>query len=404
MMAANISRFLILLDVAMMTKYFAISNLIEAILILLFLSNRELRSELCNSIKDARVFFLFIFFLWICIACLWGQAPLSDRIEEVVSWRKLILVPFAFVLFPLQKHKELFLVVVVIVCLPYLIVSSLAYFHFIQLHGEPSHLLENHTTQSILFSSCIYITYYFLQRSSPKISFKNLIAFTIGLAFFANLIMLNTSKSGFIFFLIVIGIIVILNMVQENFKYKNQLIFILPIILTLFLSENIWMIFSESLGEFQSIEGRGFSGSTSMRYVMWMNTVSLIEASPLLGTGSGSFKIAYAELVANEEGWLGTITDDPHNQYLLIAAEQGLIGLALFILVIISVLIHLINTRAFVPAALIGGILATSLFNGHFGTFVEGRFVWLLIGVFASGSHVRLPNVISSFMANKRWD
>ena len=51
----------------------------------------------------------------------------------------------------------------------------------------------------------------------------------------------------------------------------------------------------------------------------------LIRAHPLVGTGTGGFPAAYADLV---RGNGRVATDNPHNEFLLIAAQTGLVGLA----------------------------------------------------------------------------
>ena len=64
--------------------------------------------------------------------------------------------------------------------------------------------------------------------------------------------------------------------------------------------------------------------SAGYRLEYYRNTLALIGRNPVFGTGTGSFPAAYAELVQ------GTGRDparNPHNQFLLIAVQTGLVGL-----------------------------------------------------------------------------
>ena len=64
--------------------------------------------------------------------------------------------------------------------------------------------------------------------------------------------------------------------------------------------------------------------SAGYRLEYYRNTLALIGKNPVFGTGTGSFPAAYAELVQ------GTGRDparNPHNQFLLIAVQTGLVGL-----------------------------------------------------------------------------
>ena len=65
--------------------------------------------------------------------------------------------------------------------------------------------------------------------------------------------------------------------------------------------------------------------SAGYRLEFYRNTLTLIRNHPFFGSGTGSFSAAYADLV---RGSSQVATDNPHNEFLLIAAQTGLVGLA----------------------------------------------------------------------------
>ncbi len=65
--------------------------------------------------------------------------------------------------------------------------------------------------------------------------------------------------------------------------------------------------------------------SVGERFEYFINSLKLIREHPLLGSGTGSFPAVYAQAVA-DQNMLATV--NPHNEYLLIAVQIGLIGLA----------------------------------------------------------------------------
>src|SRR5262249_6299661 len=71
----------------------------------------------------------------------------------------------------------------------------------------------------------------------------------------------------------------------------------------------------------------------------------------------------------------------PHNQFLKILGEQGLIGLAAFLFFIYRALTCRSPSpyREIAAAVLIAWCM-TSLANSHFSTFVEGRFIFFWLG------------------------
>src|SRR5205814_9338384 len=68
-----------------------------------------------------------------------------------------------------------------------------------------------------------------------------------------------------------------------------------------------------------------------VRIHFWKNTVGMIRDRPLLGVGTAGFETEYRSRVAGRTGMAGRVTADPHNQFMKIAAEQGLVGFAVFL-------------------------------------------------------------------------
>ena len=88
--------------------------------------------------------------------------------------------------------------------------------------------------------------------------------------------------------------------------------------------------------------------------------------------------------------------DDPHQQYLHIGAEHGLVGLFLFFLAIGCWLLTKVPKRPifFVAGiAVLLGTMANGLANGHFSAFVEGRFVWITVAAYLAGTQSLLPKL-----------
>lgn len=73
---------------------------------------------------------------------------------------------------------------------------------------------------------------------------------------------------------------------------------------------------------------RPAASSDGYRFEFYRNTFELIKKHPLLGTGTGSFPAVYAEQVQGS----GSIESrNPHNEFLLIAVQTGLVGLTAFL-------------------------------------------------------------------------
>jgi O-antigen ligase len=73
---------------------------------------------------------------------------------------------------------------------------------------------------------------------------------------------------------------------------------------------------------------RPASTSTGFRLEFYRNTLLIIGKNPLIGTGTGSFPSVYAAQVT---GTGQVPARNPHNEFLLITVQAGLVGLASFV-------------------------------------------------------------------------
>lgn len=73
--------------------------------------------------------------------------------------------------------------------------------------------------------------------------------------------------------------------------------------------------------------------SIGYRLEFYRNTAAIIAEHPLLGVGTGGFARAYADRVA---GTGADATSNPHNEYLMVAAQLGPLGLVLLLTLFVA--------------------------------------------------------------------
>jgi O-antigen ligase len=126
---------------------------------------------------------------------------------------------------------------------------------------------------------------------------------------------------------------------KKLFRYhKRMLIFLMAIsFCTIFL----FILFKIPLYRFSTVEISEEGTSDWIRWMAVKLTLKMFIESPLIGAGMGFFyprdlSIEYISF----EGYL--IPRDPHNLYVLLLYEGGILGFALFIISIILLLIDII--------------------------------------------------------------
>ena len=363
--------------------WFALTNLLELILLCIVLLVGSVRRAVFSA-SDVRVFFLLVFVGWVAIAMFWGQAPLAERLDELLSWRKIVLFPIALALFTTRESKLLFLNVLIFWVFAYALASWVFFIANSNASIDPAYLLENDVVQAVFFSlAALSIFILWAHGQIPENSVFWAILFVV---LTSNVFIVATGRSGYLFF--VVGFSVAAWYLATGRRVAVLGALILFTVAGFSISDRPSKMIIQGVDEVLSHgDPAAKQSSMGIRMVMWEHTIEVIEASPLLGSGSGSFYLAYADAVKDEKDWRAVVSDDPHNQYLHLWAEQGLVGLLLFCAFLLVCLASAPSGAFGVMASsLIAGIAATSMFSGHFSTFVEGRLFWILLGICLSGS------------------
>lgn len=111
------------------------------------------------------------------------------------------------------------------------------------------------------------------------------------------------------------------------------------------------------------------------RLLLWNNTLEMIKEQPVLGVGLGNWKIHFPKYqitgLRSEQGEV--FFQRPHNDYLWIASEMGMLGLLAYLLVLLSTLFYAIrtlkerskeeNSNYAVVLAMTSGLVAFMLFS-----------------------------------------
>ena len=137
----------------------------------------------------------------------------------------------------------------------------------------------------------------------------------------------------------------------------------------------ILIISATSLNVWNKITISSFTKSESAieRVKVWNKTVQLIAENPIFGVGPGNWKYQYLKYGVGdiESVAFSLVTfQKPHNDFLWILAENGLVGFLLFASILIYILILVVKARkvnlsntAKICIAFLVGLLADSFFS-----------------------------------------
>jgi len=129
----------------------------------------------------------------------------------------------------------------------------------------------------------------------------------------------------------------------------------------------------------------------NIRYYIWSGTLKLIFKKPFFGWGLGNFIFFYPYFRVKEyflQPESRHVTNHPHNEFLEIWSETGLIGLLLFLFLISFFIISVIKKREkksnILLPGIMGGIISV-LFDNIFSTNMRNpstsMYFWFLMGI-----------------------
>ncbi|RKX37264.1 MAG: hypothetical protein DRP64_17470, partial [Verrucomicrobia bacterium] len=121
----------------------------------------------------------------------------------------------------------------------------------------------------------------------------------------------------------------------------------------------------------------------------WMDTITMIKDAPLYGHGAGNYRYTFPEYRKRFKGQR-TVTGHPHNEYLELVADHGLVGFGLFALAWIYGLVWL----------LVGSLRAEKTRHAYMGFAFLGAAAGTMVHSFFDFQMHEYPNaLVFAFLA-----
>jgi len=365
-----------------------ITILFELSLLFLMLGSGALRARLIGIAREPMVLGMLAFITVVTIGLAYGIENRTEPFGIWFSWRKLLLLPMAMALFDEDRWKlrlAWVLVVATVLCALASYVGVLFDVNYYKyLNGI---VVRNHATQGIIFSVAAFAALVLLKFGPQHRVSQKLFLAAAALLLIANVVFVAGGRSGYVVLFILAVSLALGWPGLQRASFARRIGFVAGAMALTFGLLAVSPVARDRIAQgVKEIQASGQSEevtSMSERVVYMRNALRLISERPIIGYGTGSFEAAYSRLVAGKTGVDGIKAHDPHNQFVKIVAEHGLIGLAVFI----AFLGAAFRQRSRPPYRLLAlGVLVawcgTSLFSSHFSTFTEGRFLALWLGAF----------------------
>ena len=333
----------------------------------------------------------------LALAAVFSAAPLPQALAALWGWRSLLLCFVALALFDEPRTQRTVAVAMIAAAVLAVLVLTLLQ-HQVALTRDATApqlvLLRNNVTQAMFLAVGAYLACMLLVTRQFSGRAAQVLLGAAALVLLLRLLFVETGRSGHVLLLVAIAASTVLGLHGLR-RWVALLVVPLAAVMVYAASPQLQARFGKGIAELRNVARAPELTSMGVRQVMWRGTVQLITERPLRGYGLGAFAAEYSQRARSQPGWRAIASTDPHNQYLFLWVEAGLLGIAAFAWWLIAA------TRQ--PAAapyrtvavgLLAGWCVTSLFSSHFQTFNEGHLIALLLGVFLARPSVQaMPSV-----------
>lgn len=387
----SLAQILILLEFVALFFSTTATVIFELLVFLLFLGSGKLRCKLVSILRQPMVLMALALYALVSLGLVYSVAPFGVSVDMWGSWRKLLLVPLAASVFTdflwKQRLVSLFIGIMGLSAL----VSCIGFLCNVGIGKFPVGIVvHNYATQGMFFSIAMFVCLVLLRYPFSREIIPSWLLKVAASLLFLNILVITPGRSGYLALIVLILLYVYIR-VQKKRRGLVMFFALLAVLVALVMSPTARNRIFIGLDQIETYKSSSEITSMGIRMVMWKNTLGILQRfeHPVFGYGTGGFKAAYIQQVAGQEGWRGEPVGDPHNQYLRILVEYGIVGGVLFLGFIFSFFMQPVKGFFYIVA--VGGVIVwscTSMFSSHFTTFSEGRFIMIWCGVLLSVSRV----------------
>lgn len=319
----------------------AASNTLLAVIVLLFALSGDYRNKFRAIVDNPATFPIVLFCGIAALGCAYGLGSAADKLHYLGKYLTLLLIPLMLPLFADRTARIRALTAFVAAMLLTLALSYAIRFDWLPTAvraavdsrdqalwgaGNPV-VFKLHITHGFLMAIAAFL----LMIAARHVSVSRLRWTCVALSFLAacNVLLMVKGRTGFVV-LAVLGAYLVFRRFGRRGLAVGALGLVVAVTAAYQWSGPFHQRMHETIAEAGAWqEGKGDETATGLRLDYYSNTLAIIRDQPWFGVGTGGFEPAYGERIRNTRM---LPSNNPHNQYLLITAQLGLVGLAALIL------------------------------------------------------------------------
>ncbi|MCW5211591.1 O-antigen ligase family protein, partial [Desulfobulbus sp. TB] len=321
----------------------AISLLAILILLLWLIEGRFIKKGLAIFSQPVAVAVL-AFLTLLCLGLLWTE-HLTVGFKTLKDQWKLALLPVLLTTVT-YHHRSLYLSAFLLGMTLAMGMTFLAWFDLLHYADvSPTHLTPKtfHVTYNPLLAFAIYLVLHEAIWGRTRFR-KRPYIIRVALFGLAGLMTVNMfmteGRTGQVVFLVLISLLLLQIFRKNRLKAAGAILLVLPVICLIgyFYSPTFQQRVNIAQQEIKNFKTDPDT-SVGMRLLFLQNSLEIIRKHPWLGVGTGDFQSAYAEINSTRSP-TSIATDNPHNQYVLVGAMLGVVGIFFLLLIFFAMFVQ----------------------------------------------------------------
>jgi len=321
----------------------ALDNVLLAVLLLGLLFNARAAWQIATQHPVARAACLL--FIALFVAIFYGATPLREAAGALGKYIDLVFIPMFMLMLSNEvlrrRAQGAFLAAMgLTLLLSYLVgLHGLPVQPWMNVVATPDNpvIFHSHITQNNMMAFAVFLALLNLREATSR-------AIQLAWGLFAalagiNVLFMVQGRTGYIVLLALLGWFAWSTLARYvrgrgrvwGWRQAAALMLVLVglIVVTFSASPRLHDRVSLIFSEFQAWQpNHGKDTSTGQRLDFYYNSLKIVQQQPFLGLGTGGFAAAFEQQTRGTEVLQ---TPNPHNEYLMITTQSGLVGLALLL-------------------------------------------------------------------------
>lgn len=376
----------------------ALDNILLAVVLLCYLAGGRYREKLAAIAANPVTVAALALFGVLTLAIGYGPAPSGDATRYLLKYADLLCIPAIAAYFADSRSRRLGLYAFGAAIAVTLLVSFARVAGLLPdtalLAMDPPYpvVFKRSLTHAVLvvFGALLFsLLAWYSDSRRARIAWLTLAAFAA-----ANVLFLVPGRTAYV---ILMALLLYAGFAWSRWKGLLSMIAVAALATAVVFNlserfqERVRMAVHEYSASDSSVAAKETS-SIGLRLEFYRNSLGIVRDHPLAGVGTGGFPGAYADRV---KGTDMSLTLNPHNEYLLIATQTGLAGLALLLYLFVRQLALAQRLASPLETHLACGLVITlavgCLFNSFLLDHTEGVFYAWFTGLLYGGLRARAP-------------